>query len=156
MVVKDNFTSLVQKYMDTVFRLAFSYLKSRADADDVTQNVLLALYRTDKAFESEAHVKNWLIRVTVNECKKLFRSPWRRAEDIDAYVSSLSFEDRDSRALFDAIMALDKKYRAVIVLHYYEGYSIREMAEILGAPTGTVGVWLSRARERLKLELTEA
>lgn len=156
MVVKDNFTSLAQKYMDTVFRLAFSYLKSRADADDVTQNVLLALYRTDKAFESEAHVKNWLIRVTVNECKKLFRSPWRRAEDIDAYVSSLSFEDRDSRALFDAIMALDKKYRAVIVLHYYEGYSIREMAEILGAPTGTVGVWLSRARERLKLELTEA
>lgn len=156
MVVEENFTSLAQKYMDSVFRLAFSYLKSRADADDVTQNVLLALYRTDKAFESEAHVKNWLIRVTVNECKKFWRSPWRRAEDIDAYVSALSFEDRDSRALFDAIMALDKKYRAVIVLHYYEGYSIREMAEILGAPTGTVGVWLSRARERLKLELTEA
>ena len=70
MVVEENFTSLAQKYMDTVFRLAFSYLKSRADADDVTQNVLLALYRTDKAFESEAHVKNWLIRVTINECKK--------------------------------------------------------------------------------------
>lgn len=56
--------------MDAVFRLAFSYLKSRADADDITQTVLLRFYETDKVFESDAHVKNWLLRVTVNECRK--------------------------------------------------------------------------------------
>ena len=56
--------------MDAVFRLAFSYLKSRADADDITQTVLLRFYETAQVFESDAHVKNWLLRVTVNECRK--------------------------------------------------------------------------------------
>lgn len=68
--------------MDTVFRLAFSCLKSQSDADDVTQTVLLRLYETKKVFDSDAHVKYWLIRVTLNECKKIWRSPWRKVEEL--------------------------------------------------------------------------
>lgn len=156
MPTKEQFIQLAQTYMDTVFRLAFSYLKSRTDADDVTQNVLLALYKTNKTFESDAHVKHWLIRVTVNECKKHWRSPWRKAESFEDYAAGLVFQEPQHSDLFQAIMALEQKYRTVIVLYYYEGYSIAEIAELLRIPQGTVGTRLRRAREQLKHYLTEA
>ncbi len=157
MLSKERFTAAAQKYMDMIFRLAFSYLKSREDADDVTQNVLLALYKTDKDFESAEHMKAWLIRVTVNECKKMLRSPWRRrGEPLEDYENALGFQAPEDRELYDAIMALDAKYRTVIVLYYYEGYSIRETAQLLGVPPATVGTRLARARQQLKFTLTEA
>ena len=155
MFSEEQFTSLASTYMDMIFRLAFGYLKSRADADDVTQTVLLRLYRTGKAFESDAHVKHWLLRVTVNECKKLLRSPWRRTEDFEAYAETLSFEEPRYAGLFEAIMALDEKCRAVVVLHYYEGYSIAEISALLRVPAGTVGTRLKRAREKLRDYLSD-
>lgn len=78
MFSNEAFAQNAEKYMDTVFRVAYGWLKNPDDANDVTQDVLIELYKTDKAFESDAHLKNWLIRVTVNRCKMLFRSPWRR------------------------------------------------------------------------------
>ena len=157
MLSQERFTRTAQKYMDMIFRLAFSYLKSREDADDAVQNTLLALYKTDKAFESDEHMKAWLIRVTVNECKKILRSPWRkRGEPLEDYENALQFKEPQDRELYAAIMALDVKYRAVIVLYYYEGYSIRETAQLLGVPPATVGTRLARARQQLKITLTEA
>ncbi len=157
MLSKERFTAAAQQHMDMIFRLAFSWLKSREDADDVTQNALLALYKTDKDFVSAEHMKAWLIRVTVNECKKILRSPWRRrGEPLEDYENALAFQAPEDRALYDAIMALDAKYRTVIVLYYYEGYSIRETAQLLGVPPATVGTRLARARQQLKITLTEA
>mgnify|MGYP002904198421 CR=1 FL=1 len=99
MFSNEAFAQNAEKYMDTVFRVAYGWLKNPDDANDVTQDVLIELYKTDKAFESDAHLKNWLIRVTVNRCKMLFRSPWRRHEDIDDYAETLSFEQpRDARS----------------------------------------------------------
>ena len=152
---KEQFVQLAEQYMDTVFRFAFSYLKSKADADDVTQNVLLKLYQTDRDFESEAHLKHWLLRVTANECKTHWRSKWSRMEDFEDYAGSLVFEEPRYSDLFYAVMALDRKYRTVIVLHYYEGYGVAEIANLLGVPQGTVGTRLRRARERLKQYLVE-
>ena len=151
-----EFTALARRYMDMIFRLAYSQTKSRADADDVTQNVLLALFRTDKAFESEEHLKRWLLRVTMNECRRLWRSPWSKTEDIETYAKAAAAEDPQRGELFRAIMALDKRCRAVIVLHYYEGYSVAETAALLGIPPGTVGTRLKRAREKLRDYLKEA
>lgn len=151
-----QFNIYAEQYMDTVFRLAFSTVKSKADADDITQNVLLKLYESKKEFESDAHVKHWLIRVTVNECKKLWRSPWNRTEDFEEYSASLVFEEKRYNDLYHAIMSLDKKYRMIIVLYYYEGCSISDISALLGLPIGTVGTRLSRAREKLKNWLTEA
>lgn len=141
--------------MDDLFRLAFSWLKSRADADDVTQTVLLRLYETDKIFESEEHVRHWLVRVTINECKKYWRSPWRRTEDFTDYANTLVFEQPEASGLFDAVMALGPKYRIVIFLYYYEGYSIEEISQVLKLPRGTVGTRLKRGREQLKQTLSE-
>ena len=92
MLSNEAFAQTAEKYMDTVFRVAYGWLKNPDDANDVTQDVLVELYKTDKEFESDAHLKNWLIRVTVNRCKMFFRSPWRRHEDIDDYAETLSFE----------------------------------------------------------------
>ena len=150
-----QFNAYAAKYMDTVFRLAFSMLKSPADADDVTQNVLLSLYRTDYQFESDEHVRSWLMKVTVNECRKVWRRPFRRHENIDDYAETLAFEDPSYQDLFEAIMQLDRDKRTVIVLYYIEGYSIKEIAEILNVPAATIGTRLARARAKLAQYLKE-
>ena len=150
-----QFNACAAKYMDTVFRLAFSWLKSPADADDVTQNVLLSLYRTDYQFESDEHVRSWLMKVTVNECRKVWRRPFRSHENIDDYAETLAFEDPSYRDLFEAIMQLDRDKRTVIVLYYIEGYSIKEIAEILDVPAATIGTRLARARAKLAQYLKE-
>ena len=150
-----QFNAYAAKYMDTVFRLAFSWLKSPADADDVTQNVLLSLYRTDYQFESDDHVRSWLMKVTVNECRKVWRRPFRSHENIDDYAETLAFEDPSYRDLFEAIMQLDRDKRTVIVLYYIEGYSIKEIAEILNVPAATIGTRLARARAKLAQYLKE-
>lgn len=155
MMTKERFEHLAKTYTDSAFRLAFSRLKNRADAHDVTQETLLKLWKTDKRFESDDHAKNWLMRVTMNECRKHWRSPWSRRESFDEFARDMVFEQEQSRDLFYAIMALEDKYRTVIVLYYYEGYSISEIARLLGLPAGTVGTRLRRAREQLKHYLTE-
>ena len=152
MITKEEFARLAQTNMDAVFRLAFSYLKNRSDADDITQTVLLRLFETNKMFENDAHVKNWLLRVAANECKKHWRSPWHKNECID---DTLTVTEPQYSDLFQAIMDLEQKYRVIIVLYYYEGYAIKEVAEILRIPQGTVGTRLSRAREQLKQYLRE-
>ena len=151
----EQFTPLAERYMDTVFRVAYSYLRCRADADDVTQDVLIQLYKEDKAFESDALIKNWLIRVTVNRCKNVLRTPWHRMEDIADYENSLTFEAPECRELFDAVMSLDRRYRLPVLLYYYEGYRQREIAALLDVPEETVRTRLSRARDKLKHILSE-
>ena len=150
-----QFVPLAQRYMDTIFRIAYSYLRSQADADDVTQDVLIQLYKTETAFESDDHLKHWLIRVTVNRCKNIFRSPWRKVENIADYENSLTFEAPEHRELFNAVMALDKRYRLPGLLYYYEGYSQKEIAGLLSLPEETVRTRLFRARGKLKATLTE-
>lgn len=155
MLTRERFAALAEKYMDMVFRVAYGYMRSRDDADDITQDVLLRLYCTDTLFDSEEHVRNWLIRVTVNQCKKAFRSLWRRVESIEDYASTLRFETAEDRGLFCGIMRLEQKYRVAVLMYYYEGYSTAEIADILGVPLNTVTTRLSRARAKLKNFLTE-
>jgi len=155
MLTKARFSELARLHMDMIFRLAFSRLKSRADADDVTQTVLLRLYETEKSFENEEHLRYWLVRVTLNECSKFWRYHQKHTEELSNYANTLGFEEPEHRDLFEAVMTLDAKYRIVILLYYYEGYSIAEIAKLLHLPQGTVGTRLKRAKERLKTDLTE-
>lgn len=152
---KEEFAVFAEKYMDTIYRVAYSWTKNSDDANDVTQDVLIQLYKTTKEFESDSHLKNWLIRVTVNQCKMRFRSPWNRMEDIGEYANTLGFEEESHLDLFQAVMDLDKKYRVPILLFYYEGYSTVEIASILGIPEKTVSTRLFRARTKLKDYLKE-
>lgn len=156
MFTDEQFTRLAKTYIDTVFRVALNYLKSGADADDVTQNVFLKLWKEKKPFESEEHIRNWLIRVTINECKSMLRAPWRSAENFEDYARTLTFTTAEHSDLFYAVMQLPKKYRVPIYLYYYEGYSTGEVASILSIPQATVATQLRRGREMLKTFLQEA
>lgn len=152
----EQFTALAETYMDTVFRLAYSYMKSKADADDITQNVLLKLYMRDKPFDSPEHTRNWLIRVTLNECKSAFRSLWRKTEDIADYANTLAMPTQEHRELFDMVMGLPMKYRVVLYLFYYEGYTTSQIAQALHIQEATVRTQLTRGRQKLKSILQEA
>lgn len=156
MFTDEQFTRLAKKYIDTVFRVALNYLKSASDADDVTQNVFLKLWKERKPFGSEEHICNWLIRVTINECKTMLRSPWRSTENIEDYARTLAFDSPEHTELFSAVMELPKKYRVPIYLYYYEGYSTEEIASILAIPRATVATQLRRGRELLRTFLQEA
>lgn len=156
MFTDEQFTQYAKQYMDTVFRVAFSYMKSRTDADDITQDVLIKLYHANKNFESDAHIKHWLIRVTINECKRLLLSPWRRTESVEDYANTLSFALPEHSELFYAVMNLPKKYRMAVFLYYYEDYSTAEIAQLLGIPIATVRTHLKRGREQLKITFLEA
>ena len=152
---KEEFAALAENYMDTIYRVAYSWTKNSHDANDVTQEVLMQLYRTPQKFESDAHLKNWLIRVTINQCKMLFRSPWKKVEDIGEYAETLGFEEESYLDLFQAVMKLDKKYRVPVLLFYYEGYSTVEIASLLNIPDKTVSTRLFRAKAKLKEYLKE-
>ena len=151
------FEAAVERYGDTIFRLAYSYLKNRADAEDVMQETLLKLYRAGEPFESPEHQRYWLVRVAVNECKKLLRSPWRRRTDpLEAAPETAVWDSPAQSELFQQVMALPTKYRAAIYLYYYEGYAVREITALMGANPSTVQTWLMRARGQLKKNLKEA
>ena len=146
----------MEKYIDTVYRVAFSMLKNPHDSDDGTQEVFLKLYTARGEFQSEAHVKNWLVKVTVNTCRNVFRTPWRKVEDIEEYAQTLAFETPEQSDLFLAVNSLDRKYRIAVHLYYFEGYSVKEIGEILGVSENTVSTRLARARGKLKAILSEA
>ena len=155
MLDNEQFTRLAGRYIDTVFRVALNYVRNPADAEDVTQTVYEKLLRERKDFENDDHVKNWLIRVTLNECKKLMRSPWRRVEPMEDYHGMAAFDNSDHADLYRAVMGLPKKYRLAIYLHYYEGYSTLEISQLMRIPKNTVCSHLKRGRELLKKELQE-
>lgn len=152
----EQFTRIAHKYMDTVYRVALNYMKSPDAADDITQEVFLRLLRSNTLFETEEHTGNWLIRVTINECKRDLASRWRRVEPLEAYAEKLSFSSEENSETFRIAMRLPRKYRMVIYLHYYEGYSTAEIAQILGSKQSTVCTQLERGRKLLKNMLLEA
>jgi RNA polymerase sigma-70 factor (ECF subfamily) len=139
--------SVVEKYADMVYRLAFAQVRSRSDADDIFQEVFLRYIQSNAAFESEEHRKAWLLRVTVNCAKKHWSSAWRRKTV--PLEDSYSFELPEETGVNEAMGKLAPKYRSVIHLFYYEGDSVAEISSILGVKESTVRTQLTRARAKL-------
>lgn len=151
----ETFTLLCRQHMDMVYRLALSCTKNSADSDDITQNVLLKLYRYEGEFRSAQHLRYWLVRVTINECNSLLRLFHRRDEDIADYAEKLALPSEEHRDLLDAVMRLPKDQRIAVYLHYYEGYTTEEIGTMCNTPPATVRTRLARARRKLKSMLTE-
>lgn len=143
-----TYEEAVNRFIDTVYRLAFARTKSPENADDITQEVFLKLIQHKKSFESEEHLKAWLLRVTINLTNDLFASSW--FGKTDALEDNIPVHMEEKSDLFYAMMELPKKYRTAIHLHYYEGYSVKEIALITKASEGTVKSQLHRGREMLK------
>lgn len=152
----EEFAGYAKRYGDTVYRVALNCCKNAADAEDIMQTVLLKLYREKTEFESDEHVKRWIIRVAVNEGRKLRSSGWfKRRVSLEEYAGTVDFESREDSELFIIVMGLPEKYRVPLYLYYYEGYAVNEVGELLGLRPSTVQTRLARGREKLKKMLTE-
>lgn len=141
----------VNQYSGSLIKIAFTYTKSIHDAEDIVQNVFLDYLKKQPTFNSPEHEKAWLIRVTINKSKDYMKTAWFRNRS--ELPEDLSYMPQEESELVYAVLALDKKYRLPIHLHYFEGYSIAEIADILHEKPATVGTWLARGRSLLKNEL---
>ena len=135
---------------------AFNTCKNTQDAEDVVQDTFIQYMSQKKDFESEQHIRAWLFRVAINKAKNKNITFFRRNSlPLEDYIETLTFESEESLGLFEAVMALPEKYRIVIHLFYYEGYSVNEIADILKLKPGNVKVRLSRGRLSLRNTLKE-
>lgn len=143
--------NIIEKYSNMVYRLAIARTKNKEDAEDVFQDVFLKLSKKLPDFQDETHEKAWLIRVTINLTNNLFQSAhYKRTVPLE---EDLKFEDKDMSNVYFQVLNLPMKYRTIIHLFYYEGFSIKEIASILHTNENTVKTRLSRAREQLKHKL---
>lgn len=148
---------LVKKYKDNLFSAAFSICKNAQDAEDIVQETYLKYLKSKQDFESEQHIKAWLLRVTINQAKNIVLSFWKRNRiTFQEYIQELPFETQEDSQVFDTVMSLPRKYRVVLHLFYFEDYSIREISEILQVKENTVKSQLARGRKLLKEKLKEA
>lgn len=154
MCTEQETSRAIELYSDMIRRICLLHLKNHADTEDVFQEVFLKYVLRGAVFESVEHERAWLIRVTVNACKDLLKSLFRRKtvslEVLSEEAASISSEQH---ATLEAVLALPEKYKDVIYLHYYEGYNAREIGRLLKKKENTVYSLLSRGRELLRQEL---
>ena len=143
---------LVKEYADMIYRLALIRTKSPHDAEDILQEVFLRYLKARPVFESSEHEKAWLIRTPLNYAINLRKSSAYKSVPLDETVPAMQPEHSN---LLSAVRSLPDKYSAVIHLHYYEGYSLKEISKLLGLPVATVGTRLTRGREKLRQLLKE-
>lgn len=152
---RDDIEQILNKYADTIYRVAYLQMKRRDQADDIFQEVCLKIMNSTKQFESEEHLKAWLIRITVNCCKNFWNSAWWKKVTVDServknLQEDLAENPGQEEFVTDFVRQLPEKYRIVIHLYYYEDYSQKEIAEMLQIRENTVSSRLHRGRERLK------
>ena len=141
----------IDRYADLVRRVCMIHLKNHADTEDIFQTVFLKYVTGTTEFESEEHEKAWFIRVTINACKDLLRSFFRsRTVSLDDLLEQSDQVPEDHREVLEAVLALPDKYRDVVYLHYYEGYTAPEIGTILHRNPNTVYTLLTRARDELR------
>ncbi len=153
----EKFLSIFNLYKNDIYRLAYSYTKNIMDSDDVVQNVFVKLYKSKKILEkNDIEIKKWLIKVTINDCKTIFLSSWKRK------ICSLTEKeentikvDNKEYGLLDEINKLSKTERIVIFLYYYENYKIKEISNIIKKSETNVQTILYRARNKLKKIIKE-
>ena len=141
----------IDRWGDMVGRRALARTRHIQDSEDVFQEVFSRFFRHQENLDSDEHRKAWLIRCTLNCTNTLLSARWRTHLPLEeAVTQAMEPEDRE---VYQAVLALPRKYRTALHLHYYEGYSVAEIAALTGAREGTVKSWLSRGREKLAAEL---
>lgn len=153
-LMKDEITKVIAKHGNMVKRICFMCLGNKADVDDAFQEVFLKYFLKKELFENEQHEKAWLCRVAFNQCKDFNKTFWRKnmvsLEDLE-----IPFETPEQNELISAVRQLPMELRRVIYLHYYEGYTVPEIAAICKQNVNTVYTQLRRAKDRLKKKVGE-
>lgn len=146
----------VELYSDTVKRLCVIRLKDYDDIQDIFQNVFLKYALSSVQFESEEHEKAWFIRVTINACNDWFKDFFRSHKvSLDEVAESAVYEENETSDVLKAVLSLPKKYRDVVYLHYYEGYTAPKIAEMLKKNVNTIYTLITRSKDLLKERLKD-
>ena len=141
----------IERYTDTVRRICMIHLKNHADTEDIFQNVFLKYVLSTAVFENEEHEKAWFIRVTINACRDLLKSFFRsRTVSLDTLLDQPAELTQEDHTVLEAVLALPPKYRDVVYLHYYEGYTAPQIGQILKKNVNTIYTLLNRAKQALK------
>ncbi len=144
----------IEQYADMVRRICMIHLKNYEDAEDIFQTVFLKYVLRSEPFDSPEHEKAWIIRVTVNACRDLIKSFFRsRTVSLDQLIEKPQDMPEDHSDILEAVLELPARFRDVVYLHYYEGYSAPEIGRILKKNPNTVYTLLARARQLLKTRL---
>lgn len=143
----------IKTYSEMIYRIAYTVLNSKSDAEDILQEVLIKYMTTNKKFKDEEYKKNWLIRVTLNMSYNLRKSAWKR--HTVPLEDEIKFEYKYQGEIFDIIGKLDKKYKDVVCLYYYEDIPIKNISKILNISEDNVRTRLKRARKKLEILLKE-
>ena len=152
--MKPSVKELFEKYRNNLYAAAFNICGNAADAEDVVKDTFIQYYLLKKEFDNEQHIRAWLIRVAINKAKNTNRTFWRRNKvPLEDYMETLTFETPESEELFETVMKLPEKYRIVIYLHYYEGYTFPEIAAFLKISPSGVSMRVHRAKKLLKKQL---
>ena len=148
---------IYDKFSGAVYRIAFMYCKNKADAEDITQETFIKRFTADVTFPDDKSEKAWLLRVAANKCRDMFRSARYRfmRSAIPIEEAGLVYESPEESLVFHAVMELPPKYRLVIHLFYYEGYSAAEIGRMTECSESAVQTRLYRARNMLKKSLGE-
>ena len=142
---------LAETYADLILRLAYTYLNHTQDAQDICQSVFVKLLTESREFDSPAHERAYVLRMAANACKDLLRSVFRRRTvPLDEVLELPAPVTGDNREVLEAVLSLPDKYKEVVYLHYYEGYTAPEIAQILRKNKSTVYTLLQRARGMLR------
>ncbi len=151
---KEQYCEIVDEFADLVYRVAFQYFLNKYDAEDVVQDVFEKLLTNkEKSFADKAHVKAWLVRITINRCLDIKKSAHVQNEvALDGHDIAVNDEMQE---LAEVIKLLDETDRNIIFLYYYEGYTIKEIAKMLNEKQNTVNSRLTRARKKLREILQE-
>lgn len=145
---------VIMQYSNILFRMCFILLKNEQDAQDVLQETFIKYMEKAPAFENENHEKAWLIKVSSNLCKDLFRFR-KRNNYVDIEELKKCCPESEKIEILKLVMQLPEKYKAVIHLYYIEGYKTEEIAKIIGTSAGTVRKRMQRGRHMLKIQLEE-
>ena len=151
MLKNEVLKNAMNKYSDTVYRVALTRTGTVQNAEDIFQDVFMKYYEKMPNFENEEHEKAWFIRVTINLTKNFHNSSWNKKTV--ALEENIIFETREENDIFNEVMNLPQNYKTVIYLYYYEGYKVKEISELSNVSENTVKTWLARAREILKEKL---
>lgn len=146
-------TEIYERHKLTIYRVCFAFMKNPADTEDVVQNTFIQLIKAGPNFESEEHEKAWLIRTASNLCKNALKHWWRKRKKLEDYDGLKGKKGIEIDETFTVVMHLPDKYKTVIYLYYYEGYTSVEIAEILARPPSTIRNHMHEARNILREKL---
>ena len=154
----ERLDQMVRQYEKDLLRICCIYLRDRTAAEDVVQETFLKAFRDMEAFRGESSEKTWLIRIAINSCRDYRRSAWYRYIDFRVTVDQLPIlssapPSDDHIALTMAIMKLKPKYLEAVLLYFYEGYPIREIAKMQRLTEAAVSNRIRKAKQKLRNEL---